>query len=442
MPNEFIVRVTVAAPLPGDLPASASQGTLTREYRFTELPISIGRSEDNDLAIVSQFVSGNHARIEEINGSLCVRDLGSRNGVHVLLGAESLRIAPHSAHPVSSDSFELQLGSEIRLQVERTRKPAFEPPRQREPGALPARIAAPSLPEFSGLGDGLPALPDLGRPLRSLPPLDVPLGASALDAESLSLPLSSPRRSGEVPKGRGPASVRAARVAAGFEPVRPDPVGPPGSQAHGRAAALKTGNFELSPEVLALQGLRELVASLSPGRALDTQGDVARLVTRVHDVLEVLCRSYLSLRDGHAKFVAAFHLRANAADDPARIALDRARDPSSVAALLLDFSEPAADGSRALEQALKEIGLHQVALLDGVMQGIRALLEELSPDSIQKEVEHKGSAPRLGRPERALWDQYCERYTRFAQEGEAFSRVFGEEFATAYRRYQDSRRAR
>jgi type VI secretion system protein ImpI len=433
MPNEFIVQVTVTAPLQSDRPAPAASGALTREYRFSKLPISIGRAQDNDLEIPSQFVSGSHARIEEIGGTLCVRDLGSRNGVQVLSGAESVRIAPQSAYPVSPDGFELQLGSETRLRVERTWSPTFEPPRSFQQAAPQPRIAVTAPPEFCGLGDGLPALPDLGRPLRSLPPLDLPAGASALDAGVLSLPVISPRNRAGEPR---PAP------AAGFEPVRPDPREHAGSRARDHAAGLKTGNFELSLEVLALQGLRELVASLSPGQTLDTQGDVARLVTRLHDVLEVVCRSYLSLRDGHAKFVARLRLRAGADRDPARSALDTARDPSVVAALLLDFREPAADASRALELALEELGLHQVALLDGVMQGVRALLDELSPASIQRDLEDKRSTPRLGRPERALWDEYCERHARFAQEGEAFSRVFGAEFVSAYRKYQHSRRSR
>jgi len=173
---------------------------------------------------------------------------------------------------------------------------------------------------------------------------------------------------------------------------------------------LKTGSFDLGPEALALQGLRELVASLCPGQKLETRGDVARLITRLHSVIEIVCRSYLCLRDGHAKFVSSLHLQHSADQDPARVALDTARDPGAVARLLLDFREHAAQPGPALETSLKELSLHQVALLDGMMQGVRALLEELAPEGIQ--------------------------------EGEAFARVFGEEFALAYRNYQRSRRSR
>ena len=437
MPDEFIIRVTVRAPFQS---VRAKGGTLTRAYRFSKLPISIGRAQDNDLQIPSQFVSGSHARIEELGGTLCVRDLGSRNGVYVVLGAESVRIPPQSSRPVSPVGFELQLGSETTVQVERRGLVPLEPAGQREQAAPPRGIAVTSLPDLSGLGDGLPPLPDLRRPPRPLPPLDLPLGARPeLDAGSLSLPVISARHPGGDPLGQSPA-VRSPATA-GFEPVRPEPVGHAGGEARRHGSGSRTGNFELSPEVLALQGLRELVASLSPGRTVDTQGDVARLVTRLHDVLEVVCRSYLALRDGHAKFVANFRLQASN-QDPGRSALAAARDASAIAGLLLDFREQAPNASQALERALEELGLHQVALLDGVMQGIRALLEELSPLHIQHELEHTGSAARLGRPERALWDEYCARYARFAQEGEAFSRVFGEEFSSAYRKYRQLRRSR
>jgi type VI secretion system protein ImpI len=440
MPSEFIVRVTMTAPFQNVRAAPTGRGARTQEYRFSKLPISIGRAPDNDLQIPSQFVSGSHARIEELGGTLCVRDLGSRNGVCVVLGAERVRIAPHSTHPVSPEGFELQLGSEITVRVERNRRAPVEPPGRREQAAPPRGIAVASSSLLAGLDDGLPPLPHLRRPPRPLPPLDVPLGAgSELDAGSLSLPFLSAHHPGGAPLGPGPA-VRGP-PSAGVEPVRPKPGGHAGGEARCHETGLKTGDFELGPELLALQGLRELVASLAPGRTIDTQGDVARLITRLHDTLEVVCRGYRALRDGHAKFVASFRLQASG-DACGRSALATARDPSAIAGLLLDFREQAPNASHALEQALEELGLHQVALLDGVMQGIRALLAELSPVNIQQGVERKGSAPPLGRPERALWDEYCQRYARLTQEGEAFSRVFGEEFSSAYRRYRQLRRSR
>jgi type VI secretion system protein ImpI len=196
---------------------------------------------------------------------------------------------------------------------------------------------------------------------------------------------------------------------------------------------LATGNFELSIEVLAFQGLRELAGSLLPGQVLETQGDVARFITRLHDAIDVLCRTLIPLRRNYLEFVSSMSLRkGNQIGGMALI--DMARDPSGVAAALLDFREGAPEASKALEHALGELGSHQAALIDGVMQGVRALLDELSPAAITDSTEHKRGGLRIGGRQKDAWDEYCERYEHLSDEREAFARVFGEEFADAYRR--------
>jgi type VI secretion system protein ImpI len=423
--NELIIRVTLT-PSFEDAPAPASAG-VTREYRFSKLPIEIGRGLGNDLEIASQFVSTHHARIEEISGTLCVRDLGSRNGVVVLDDFDGTRIPANTAYPVPSTGFALQLGNETRLQVE----PAAVPVNPIRPEAL---ARAPLGAQHEALGDGLPVLPDLPRPLRPLPALDPASAAIELGSSALSLPLLPERERAR----RSPEPVPAQAAADGpFEQVRPELRW---REQPAVAPALKTGSFELSAEALALQGLREIVSSLTPGRALETSGDIARLITRLHDILQVVCRNYLSLRDAHTRFVSQLQLQRSSEYDPSSAALEAARDPAAVAALLLDFREHATSPGPALDAALREVGIHQVALLDGTMQGIRALLDELSPESIQREASSdRGASQRGGGRELAHWHEYCERHARFAQEGEALARVFGAEFASAYRAYRRSR---
>ncbi|HVZ31782.1 MAG TPA: type VI secretion system-associated FHA domain protein, partial [Polyangiaceae bacterium] len=337
--------------------------------------------------------------------------------------------------------FEFSLGSEVWLSFAPSRpsipRVSIEAPPPPPPPARPARTPA----EFSAIGDGLPVLPQIGRPPRELPSLELPPGASLGDAGQFSLPGLPRQASSWEPEAAEPPPLRPAAPARGFEPVK----APPGLQPErgaGGLPELRTGSFDLNLETLALQGLREIVASLLPGRSLDSRGDVARLISRLHNTFEVLCRSFLSLRDGYTKFMANLHLQRSAQYDPGRVALASARDPAAVAGHLLDFRENAPDASQALEAELKELSLHQVALIDGLMEGIRALLEELSPDAIANEVEHKGGGGRLGRGERALWQEYCERYARFAEDGEAFARVFGAEFSSAYRNYRRRRGAR
>lgn len=55
---------------------------MVREAAFDRLPVSIGRGAENDFVVFDPSVSRAHAVIEEGEGALRLRDLGSANGVH------------------------------------------------------------------------------------------------------------------------------------------------------------------------------------------------------------------------------------------------------------------------------------------------------------------------------------------------------------------------
>ena len=59
---------------------------------FTELPITIGRSEQNHLILEDDTVSASHAQVyfDERHRNVCIIDLGSLNGMY-LDGLPSLR---------------------------------------------------------------------------------------------------------------------------------------------------------------------------------------------------------------------------------------------------------------------------------------------------------------------------------------------------------------
>jgi len=86
--------------------------------------------------------------------------------------------------------------------------------------------------------------------------------------------------------------------------------------------------------------------------------------------------------------------------------------------------------------------IHQVALLDGVMRGVRALLDELAPSAIEQRVAPTGAfGLDLGHARgKALWAEYSERYANFADDEQALMRIFGPEFTEAYREYRSRQR--
>jgi type VI secretion system protein ImpI len=226
-------------------------------------------------------------------------------------------------------------------------------------------------------------------------------------------------------------------------------VPPAAGGASGAAGFAGTGHISLGLEALALQGLRELTSSLVPGVPLETTGDVARLITKLHDTIEVFCRCFIPLREGYAQFVSQMDLQKAAMQrsmsrSRAYMAVESAQHPGAVAMALLHWREPSFDAPKAIEGIFADLMIHQMALLDGVMQGVRALLEELSPENIEKALDEReprgplGLNLQVGRY-KAMWETYRARFEELSEEKQAFTHIFGPEFTEAYREYRRRR---
>jgi pSer/pThr/pTyr-binding forkhead associated (FHA) protein len=59
------------------------KGALIKEYEVDKPSLRIGRREGNDIRIDNLAVSGNHAKIQKVDGSFIVVDLKSTNGTFV-----------------------------------------------------------------------------------------------------------------------------------------------------------------------------------------------------------------------------------------------------------------------------------------------------------------------------------------------------------------------
>src|SRR5690606_29211144 len=100
------------------------------------------------------------------------------------------------------------------------------------------------------------------------------------------------------------------------------------------------------------------------------------------------------------------------------------------------------DAPRAIEGTLADLMTHHVAMINGVMQGVKSLLSELSPQAIEKMLDD----PNTRKPEgmtvgpfrfKSLWKLYEQRYGDLtSEEKHVFSLLFGDAFSQAYGRYQ------
>jgi len=228
-----------------------------------------------------------------------------------------------------------------------------------------------------------------------------------------------------------------------LSPAPSDPLSLPSLEAYGAAIGARVGAREVAtsdlpftPEAVALAGLQELVRSFAPNDSLETSGDVARLVGRLHAAIDVLCRAFVQLRRSHARCASSLALPGHDSGPGAK--WDEIQDPARLASDLLDFRRGSEDVSRALLAGLNDVAIHQVALLDGVVEGVRALLAELGPASLEAELDHGPvrRSFRLGGRSRARWKLYQRRHTELSQGDAALSLVFGPSFNQAYGRYR------
>jgi predicted component of type VI protein secretion system len=169
-------------------------------------------------------------------------------------------------------------------------------------------------------------------------------------------------------------------------------------------------------------------------KPLRTEADIQAFARKLRLVLEAFLGAFIPLRDG----LRAFE-RDVVQDGVKRLhPLETAKTVAEVARLLVDWTD-SKDGSRALRSIFTEIMSHQVSMVAGVMDGVKALLDELSPERIEREIgTERRRAPREGLEMwpfrfRALWREVVTRHQDFAsEESSAFSVVFGPAFAATY----------
>jgi len=163
--------------------------------------------------------------------------------------------------------------------------------------------------------------------------------------------------------------------------------------------------------------------------------ELQRFLNQLSAVLEAFAKAFLELRRGHDQFGKEVAVPMVGDQTPLR----HAKTPRDVLRYLLDCNGHGAERIRALTQGFADVMIHQVALLNGIRQGIGALLAYLSPDQLERSsaLSRNGAGALLLKiwPARAmtLWKRYVARHQELAQEERVLqSLVFGTEFAFAY----------
>jgi subtilisin family serine protease len=215
-----------AAPGPGEPAAKLPAATLWGEegplagqrLPVSRSPFTIGRSDDNDLALAEAPVSRHHARLEGREGRWFLQDLNSANGTYL----NRQRVS--APQPLHSDDL-IGIGSSVFRFTKEAAAPAPAPARARPKGRsgrswLAAAIAAAVVLVLVAVvvalliggraakeeetGSGLPdidlptvqipsvEIPSMEIPSVEVPTVDLPTGAPSLEVPIMEVPTEMP----------------------------------------------------------------------------------------------------------------------------------------------------------------------------------------------------------------------------------------------------------
>jgi type VI secretion system protein ImpI len=359
----------------------------SRKMRFTSSPVRIGRNQLNDLSLDTPFVSEWHGTIRFDDRSVAYFDLGSTNGSMV----DGRRLTKNVAVELS-DASRLQLGGlELLVTVQQGESPLNKtlgwgrpddrpapvgpaPAVVRSPGPRPgAAPGAGSVPPFANAGPG-----------PGLNPSYHPAASAAASASSMPGPA--------IGGGMGPGAGANASY--------------PGYASHHPASAS-------SP-------------ALRPPADEPHGAAPPALVARQRQLLEAFAESFVGLRKGYEQFGAEVGVRTISGTT----ALHRARTSGELLDYLLQPNLDPESASRELIAIFADLGIHHIAMMEAITEGVRAVLQSLDPRVNELDI---GSGLLSRGRTKAQWKSYLDRFDQLVTDDEELhTAIFSDDFARAY----------
>lgn len=156
-----------------------------------------------------------------------------------------------------------------------------------------------------------------------------------------------------------------------------------------------------------------------------TEQSSARLL-RCLRIIGAFSDAFMGLKKGYEQFGAEVGVRPLTGTTP----LHRARTSQEIVEYLLDPATDPEACARDLNAVFADMGIHDVALMEGITQSVRALLAKLDPNTQDMKV---AAGLFSGGKARSRWNTYVEAFNALLAEDAALhAEIFGEEFAAAY----------
>lgn len=393
-----------------------SQSNQSFERSFERFPVRIGRNQLAELQVDRPYVSQFHLALEVSNGRIVVRDLGSTNGT-VHNGAK----LPRDQAVDITNAPELKIGPlQLRLRIQDA---------ELSPASAPGRQA--SVLEF-GTPAGVGLLERRRQPLppgqedpfvRQLVPYIEAYRSSWANVYRM-IYEHLPRLQPEVREHylrRILTEHPGVAQEVDFQRVSQYYGVPP--HEHG----------ELTAPLAAMAAVQELARQLAPGAVtLDSPEQVLSFARRLRDTMEVFLKCFVSLRDGYQEFETEV-LRVDRLKEQGNH-VGAAPDHTSLGQALFSESTNSEQNCHQLHEIFVEVMTHQVAMLNGVMEGVKQLLGTLSPQAVERRYDRKGKKGGLfSNKYEGLWEEYQTVHSDYqGEDKETFLIIFGPQFSRAY----------
>lgn len=386
-------------------------------YGFDASPVRIGRSPLNDLPIDEGFVSQWHAIVRFDAKGTRYFDLGSTNGTTI----DGRRVEKNAPVDVTEHS-EIKVGP-IRLVVTRGPMPATgvksysftqkggaeQIKRTMELGSNFATTSSNAVNTTKKIYGAVTGQRDLYEAWR--------LSWKTLH-ESVTKSLDD--------VGEEHRSLTLGAILQAYPEIANEPQFRDDAQKNNVPLAGGTVN--------AAAAASEMLASLSRHYAPKVQppassAQLEKLLDRIAMLLDAYTRSYVELRKGYQQFGTEMAVGHAGETTP----VERARDSAEVLAYLMDWTADGAPRVRELVSSFADVMIHQVALLNGLMEGVRSLVRRFSPEDIQREADPRAGFFQKFFPDGNRWRHFVVRYKQMTEDDRAITtHVFGHEFARAY----------
>lgn len=262
-----------------------------------------------------------------------------------------------------------------------------------------------------------PSLPSSGRPRAPLHP-----GSNSA---------SSPRKP-DYPAAQRPSQRSDQRDPRAQAHQHPTPPGARQRQSSQQPARPRnrTASRQLDQPVetlLRAATLREAdFARYSEAQVLEQTGKVLALTV---DAMMVLLQSRAEIKNAIKSDVTTLSRSDN---NPLKFSFSAA---DALTKLLSDDVDGYMSADSAIQEAVDDLKLHQLAMLDGMKAAVRSMLLQFDPSKLAKNLEKSGglSANIPITREAKLWELFCEQYDAIREEAVSdFGELFGAEFRKAY----------